>query len=187
MVHYPMFFFRTHAVKCRRMSEFNIREATPDDAGALADLYNYYVANTHVTFDLEPVSAESRESWIADYNQSDHYRLFVGVLDNKVVGYASSSRFRPKPAYYRSVETTIYLAPDRGGHGFGSALYGHLLDSLTATDVHRCYGIIALPNDASVALHQRLGFKPVGQLSEVGYKFDRFWDTLWTEKIMPGN
>ena len=96
--------------------------------------------------------------------------------------FRSSSRFRVKPAYNNSVETTIYLNPDATGKGIGRRLYAALLDELTSTSVHRCYGVIALPNDASVRLHKQLGFTEAGHLTEVGYKFDRYWDTLWLEK-----
>ncbi len=99
-------------------------------------------------------------------------------------GNSSSSSFRPKPAYYRSVETTIYLAEDYAGNGYGQQLYDHLISVLKETEAKRCYGIIALPNDGSIRLHEKLGFKKVGHLSEVGFKFDQYWDTAWMEKSL---
>lgn len=162
----------------------NIRQASAIDATPLAEIYNHYVTHTAVTFDVVPVTTENRLEWINRSNLNPFHRLFIGEIDGVVIGYASSSQFRVKPAYDRSVETTIYLAPDAQGSGLGRRLYGHLLDELAATQVHRCYGVIALPNDASVALHQRLGFSDVGHLTEVGYKFDQYWDTVWMEKVM---
>lgn len=164
------------------MKSLNIREAVPDDIRALVNIYNHYVLETHVTFDLDPVDVDARLSWLKQYNRNPRHRLFVGISNNEVIGYASSSQFRIKPAYDLSVETTIYLSPEAQGNGFGAQLYEHLLRSLDATDVHRCYGIIALPNDASVALHARFGFVEAGKLTEVGYKFEQYWDTLWMER-----
>lgn len=163
-------------------NELIIREATSDDAQQLADIYNHYVRETHITFDLEPVDRANREQWITAYNRNPRHRLFVGIDDGDIIGYASSSQFRYKPAYDLSVETTIYLDHRRTGKGYGTRLYQHLLDSLGQTDVHRYYGIIALPNDASVDLHRRFGFQDRGILTEVGYKFKKYWDTLWMEK-----
>ena len=166
------------------MNALTIREATPGDLESLTAIYNHYVVHTHITFDLQPVTIENRRVWLTHYNQDARYRLFAGVKDDQVIGYASSSQFRTKPAYDQSVETTIYLSPDATGHGFGHRLYEHLLQSLDPADVHRCYGVIALPNDASVSLHKRLGFSEAGKLTEVGFKFDQYWDTLWMERSL---
>lgn len=165
----------------------SIRSATDSDAPALTDIYNHYVVNTHITFDLEPVDVANRLQWMAQYKKeckNERHQLLVAELEGKVIGYACSGSLRTKPAYQRSVETTIYLEHSAGGRGFGKKLYGELLNRLAATDVHRCYGVIALPNEGSVRLHESLGFKPVGQLHEVGYKFDQYWDTLWLEKAL---
>jgi phosphinothricin acetyltransferase len=161
-----------------------LRIATIDDLEAITRIYNHYVVNTHVTFDLEPVSLENRKSWFTAFNKDPLHRLLVGETDEGIIGYASSSRFRVKPAYESSVETTIYLDPESTGLGYGRALYEHLLQALTGTAVHRCYGVIALPNEASVSLHKKLGFREAGRFTEVGYKFDQFWDTLWMERSM---
>ena len=162
--------------------DISIRMPTAADAGTLADIYNHYVINTHITFDIDPVSVENRLEWMAGYNNSNRYRLLIAESNGIVLGYASSSRFRVKPAYDNSVETTIYLDPGAAGSGLGALLYGALLESLAAAGVHRCYGVIALPNPASIRLHSRFGFTEAGRLTEVGYKFDQYWDTLWMEK-----
>lgn len=160
-----------------------IREAVETDMASLKDIYNYYVRQTHVTFDLEEVSIDNSKNWFTTFNRNDLHRLFVAEIDQEIMGYACSSQFRSKPAYDLSVETTIYLDHTVQGTGYGAKLYQHLLRRLADTRVHRCYGIIALPNPASVALHARLGFTEAGRLSEVGYKFGQYWDTLWMEKI----
>ncbi|MEE4298231.1 MAG: N-acetyltransferase family protein, partial [Pseudomonadales bacterium] len=90
-----------------------------------------------------------------------------------------------RAAYDRSVETSIYLAPAAVGRGLGEPLYRHLLDAIDATDVHRAYGVITVPNPASIALHERLGFSEVGRLSECGRKFDRWHDVAILERPTP--
>ncbi len=167
-------------------TNLTIREATRDDATALAEIYNHYVRTTHITFDLEPVTVENRERMIDGYNKNARHRLFVGTDNEQIVGYVSSSQFRTKPAYDLSVETTIYLDHRSTDKGYGKKLYAHLFRELEATDVHRYYGIIALPNEASIELHREFGFVEKGILTEVGYKFEKYWDTLWMEKSESG-
>ena len=162
--------------------KLKIRNANLNDGARLAEIYNHYVLHTHATFDLEPVEPGTRHEWVEQYNQKHSHRLIVAETNNQVIGYASSSQFRSKPAYDRSVETTIYLDHEVQSKGIGAILYGHLLDQLYKTDVNRCYSVIALPNDASVRLHKNLGFTEVGRMTEVGFKFDKYWDTLWLEK-----
>ena len=99
-----------------------------------------------------------------------------------MIGYASSSRLRPKPGYLTSVETSIYLAPDATGRGAGSKLYERLFKAIEGEDLHRAYAGIALPNPASIALHERFGFRRVALFTEQGRKFGRYWDVAWFEK-----
>ena len=153
-----------------------------EDLPRLLEIYNYYVEHTHVTFDTNPVSLDARKVWLDDFSNGGPYRLFVAEANGHVSGYASSREFRVKPAYARSVETSIYLGPDDGGAGLGSALYARLLEVLKdEPKVHRAYGGVALPNDASIALHERFGFERVATFSEVGFKFGRYWDVAWFE------
>ena len=159
-----------------------IRPAHRDDLPALTAIYNHYVINTAVTFDTLPFLPEQRSAWFQQFAPDTRHQLLVLCEGQSVMGYASSAPLRPKQAYDTSVETTIYLNHEATGRGYGKALYGALLELLSHEDVHRCYGIIALPNDASIALHRSLGFKQVAQLNEVGHKFDRYWDTVWLEK-----
>ena len=164
------------------MSGLSIRAATEADLPRLTDIYNYYVRETHATFDTREFSVDERRAWFDRFADSGRYRLFVGVADDVIIGYASSQALRPKPAYDQSVETTVYLAPECTGGGHGRALYTALLDEMKALgNVHRIYGVIAMPNDASVRLHESLGFRHCATLNEVGYKFDRYWDTAWFE------
>jgi len=161
-----------------------VRAATLDDLSALNDIYNQYVAETHYTFDIEPMSGEARREWFAHYGTTGRYRALVAVSEDRVVGYATSSRFRPKPAYETSIETSVYLAPESVGRGAGTRLYEGLFKALEDEDVHRAYAGIALPNPASIALHERFGFKRVAHFTEQGRKFGRYWDVAWYEKPM---
>lgn len=164
-----------------------IRTAREGDLPALVHIYNHYVANTHVTFDTEVFTPESRREWFDAFTESGPYRLFVAEVGGQLVGFASSSRFHRKAGYDRSVETTIYIDPAFVGRGLGNNLYTHLLESIHSDAVvHRAFGGIALPNASSVALHEQLGFKLAGTFHEVGFKFGKYWNVGWYEKKLPG-
>jgi phosphinothricin acetyltransferase len=164
-------------------TEPRIRRAEAPDLPRLVDIYNHYVRHTHITFHTEPFTAGSRRSWFEQFSHTGPYRLLVAENENGVVGYASSTEFKPREAYRSSVETTIYLDHRHTGGGVGAALYNALLDELVAEPAaHRAYGGVALPNAASVALHERAGFVKVGTYHEVGFKLGQFWDVAWFEK-----
>jgi phosphinothricin acetyltransferase len=164
------------------MAEAQIRPARPKDLPALTDLYNHYIRETPVTFDLEPFSSDGRRAWFDGFADTGRHRLQVSECDGRVTGYASSRQFRPKAAYDTTIETTIYLAPDATGAGLGRRLYAALFDALAGEDVHLAVGGVTLPNPASVVLHESFGFEPVGIFREVGYKFGRYWDVQWFQK-----
>ena len=159
----------------------SIRDIDSDDLAAVTSIYNHYVIHTAVTFDTETFSTEQRQNWLAQFQPATRHQCLVLESQGNILGYASSARFRPKPAYDQSVETTIYLAPNALGHGYGQLLYEQLLNNLREQPIHRAYGIIALPNNASVELHRRLGYQEIGILHQVGYKFGKYHDTLWLE------
>jgi phosphinothricin acetyltransferase len=162
-----------------------IRPARPDDAPRLLEIYNHYVEHTHATFDLEPLTLAQRRRWLEEFRETGPHRLLVAERAHVIEGYASSRAFRERAAYDRSVETSVYLAPEAIGRGLGSRLYAELLEGLEAESlVHRAYGGVALPNEASVALHLRMGFKQVASFSEVGFKFGRYWDVVWFERAL---
>ena len=168
------------------MSEpkLSARPAGKGDIEAINDLYNHYVRETHVTFDIDPITLEARREWFSHYALTGRHRLFVAISNDAVLGYASSNRFRPKIGYETSVETSVYLAADAIGHGAGSTLYTELFRALDGQDVHRAYAGVALPNPASIALHERFGFKKVAHFTEQGRKFGRYWDVVWFEKTL---
>lgn len=167
-------------------TRLDVRPATVDDLAAVNDIYNQYVAETHYTFDIEPMNMDARQEWFTHYDTTGRRQLLVAVAGGRVIGYACSSRFRPKPAYETSVETSIYLAPGSVGRGAGARLYEELFKTLEGEDVHRAYAGIALPNPASVALHERCGFKRVAHYTEQGRKFGRYWDVAWYERPLGG-
>jgi phosphinothricin acetyltransferase len=164
------------------MDGVHIRPAEHGDLARLTEIYNYYVINTPVTFDVEPYSVERREPWFAQFAETGRYRLLVAEAADVIVGYAGTTRFRPKPAYDTTVETTIYCAPEAVGKGIGKRLYGALFEALRGEDIHRFVAGYALPNAATAAIHQRFGFKVAGVFSENGRKFGKYWDVCWTER-----
>jgi phosphinothricin acetyltransferase len=165
------------------MSQVRIRAATHTDLARLTEIYNYYVVNTPVTFDVEPYTVERREAWFQQFSAAGRYRLLVAEEDAVVVGYAGTMRFRPKAAYETTVESTVYCASEAVGKGIGSRLYEALFEELSGEDVHRYVAGYTLPNPATAALHDRFGFKVVGVFSENGRKFGKYWDVCWTERV----
>lgn len=163
-----------------------IRHASPSDLGPLTALYNHFVENTPITFDLEPLTEEARSSWLDQFTRTGRYQIFVAESDGAIAGYACSQRFRVKRAYETSVETSIYLAPGEQGKGLGSRLYRTLFESIGNEDLHRAYAGVTHPNEASVAFHRKFGFRSIGIYREVGRKMGRYWDVEWLEKILPG-
>ena len=119
------------------MSDVRIRPAERGDLPRLTEIYNHYVIHTPVTFDVEAYTVERREAWFAQFGGSGRYRLLVAELDRIVMGYAGTTRFRPKAAYDTTVETTVYCAPEAVGKGIGSRLYAELFAALKGEDVHR--------------------------------------------------
>jgi phosphinothricin acetyltransferase len=158
-----------------------LRPVIDDDLVELNEIYNHYVRTSHATFDLEPTGIDRRREWFADHAGGRH-RAFVAVGGGRLMGYACSSRYRPKPAYDTTVETSVYVAPDFVGQGVGASLYRVLLEAIETVDVHRALAGIAQPNEASVALHERFGFRLVAHFSEQGRKFGRYWDVDWYER-----
>lgn len=162
-----------------------VRDFGVGDIEALTEIYNRYIEETTITFDLQPYTvAQRNEKWMSHYAHSGRHRLLVADKDGQVVGYSSSSQLRVKAAYDTSVETSIYLSADAHGEGIGSQLYEALFDAIAQEDVHRAYAGITLPNEASIAIHEKFGFKQVGLFREVGRKFGRYWDVAWYEKTI---
>ncbi|MFE2095594.1 MULTISPECIES: GNAT family N-acetyltransferase [unclassified Streptomyces] len=165
-------------------AEVQVRPGVESDLEALTDIYNHYVRETPITFDTVIFTPEERRSWLLSHPEDGPYRLMVATdgRSRRILGYATSSPYRVKPAYATSVETSVYVAPDAGRRGIGTLLYDALFKALADEDIHRAYAGIAQPNEASERLHTRFGFRYVGTYREVGRKFGRYWDVAWYEK-----
>jgi phosphinothricin acetyltransferase len=162
----------------------DIRRGREDDLAELTELYNHYVRTTAITFDVEPYTVDARRAWFAGFRPGGRHQLFVADDAGRVVGFACTRPFRDKAAYATTVETSVYLEPAARGARLGRRLYAALFAALAGVDVHRAVAGITLPNDASVALHERIGFRRVGIFHEVGRKLDRYWDVLWMERAL---
>jgi L-amino acid N-acyltransferase YncA len=160
-----------------------IRSASREDAETIARIYNYYVENTIITFEEEPVSLQAMALRIADV-QGLSLPWLVAEVEAKVVGYAYATKWKVRSAYRYAVETTVYLEQGLQGRGIGSALYAALLPLLRAQGMHVAIGGAALPNDASVALHEKLGFEPVGVFRQVGFKHGRWVDVAYWQLVL---
>ncbi|MEU1774696.1 N-acetyltransferase family protein [Streptomyces sp. NPDC019922] len=168
-------------------TELQVRPGVEADLEALTDIYNHYVRETVLTFDTVAFTPEERLPWLRSHPEDGPHRLLValdpGTRQNAphVLGYATSSPYRPKAAYSTSVEVSVYCAPGATGRGVGTLLYRTLFEALADEDLHRAYAAIALPNEASVRLHEAFGFRLVGTYGEVGRKFGRYLDVSWYE------
>lgn len=164
------------------MADVNIRPATRDDLPRLTEIYNYYVVNTPITFDLEPVTVEQRVRWFDEHAGAGRHQLFVAEDAGLVVGWAGTGPFRDRAAYDTSVETSIYCAHDAKGRGIGAVMYRALFDALKNEDINRILAGITIPNEASIKLHRKFGFTDVGVFTECGRKFGKYWDVAWMER-----
>jgi phosphinothricin acetyltransferase len=158
-----------------------IREAAASDAAVVADIYNHYVTATVVTFEEEPVPVAETARRIQEV-RSESLPWLVAEADGRVVGYAYARPWHVRSAYRFSAEITVYLAASHARRGIGSALYGELLPILQTRRIHAVIGGIALPNEASVALHEKFGLHKVAHFEEVGFKFDRWIDVGYWQR-----
>ena len=156
-----------------------IREATQDDAPAIADIYNHYVRTSIATFEETEISAAAIAARIEEISAS--YPYLVASDDKGICGYAYANKWQERSAYRHTVISTIYLKPDLCGRGLGTALYGALMERLKP--YHAIVGGISLPNVPSVGLHEKLGFKKVAHFEQVGFKFGKWIDVGYWEKV----
>jgi phosphinothricin acetyltransferase len=167
-------------------SNMEQRDAQPDDASAIAAIYNHYVRETIVSMEYEPVTSETMAARIAGVQEAGLAWLVL-CDGGQLLGYAYASPWRARIGYRHAVETSVYLAPEACGRGIGTRLYLALLGGLRAAGYHTVIGGIALPNPGSVALHEKLGFVPVARFREVGRKFDEwvdvgYWQLMLTDQ-----
>lgn len=161
-----------------------IRSATRDDLPALLDIYSYYVEHTHHTADLEPSTLDEFVDWFAQFAETGPYRALVCESKEGMIGYASSREFHPKKVYSRTVEVGLYVAHQHRGSGVGSRLYARLFDGLAAEPgIHQFVAGITLPNDASLALHTKFGFREVATFEDIAFRDDEYWSLRWMIRL----
>ena len=160
-----------------------IRPATGDDLPQIVDILNYTAANSIASFDTRPVTVGERGDWFGQFSHAGPYRLLVAQRGNRVVGYACSGRYRDHEAFRETVEVSIALDASSRGQGVGTALYRELFECLAGEPVHVALAGIALPNDASVALHRKFGFSEVGVFREYAVKNGQYISSIWMQRL----
>jgi phosphinothricin acetyltransferase len=170
-------------MQSRTAEDSAIRAATLADADAIAGIYNHYITNTVVTFEEEALSPSEIAARIETV-RSASLPWLVAEAGGQVAGYAYAAKWHGRSAYRFSTEITVYLAPDHARRGLGSRLYGQLLPILRDQGIHAVMGGIALPNEASVALHEKFGLENVAVFKEVGFKFGRWIDVGYWQRTL---
>lgn len=165
------------------MTDVVLRSALAADSDALARIYNYYVLHTVVTFEEEPVSAQTMATRVAEV-QALSLPWLVAEINGAVVGYAYASKWKGRCSYRYSVESTIYLEHGHESRGIGARLYSELLSILRTHGMHVVIGGAALPNEASVALHEKLGFERVATFRQVGFKHGKWIDVAYWQLVL---
>jgi len=160
-----------------------IRTCESRDVAAICAIYNHYISRTTISFEEAPVSLAAMQARIEAIQQ--HYPWLVCCDNGDVVGFAYAARWKERSAYCHTAESTVYVKKDAVGNGYGHALYTQLLDALACMDIHVVVACIALPNDASVRLHERCGFCKVAHFSQVGYKFGQWQDVGYWQRTLP--
>jgi len=160
----------------------NIRHATEGDLERLTEINNHYILNTTATFDVNPQTAQDRKPWFQRYKATGPYQLLVAESDGIVVGCAYSSRYQEHFAFDQTVETSIYIAHDQKAKGVGSKLYEALFSRLRDEPIHLAVVGIAIPNEASMALHKKFGFQEVGVFQEYAFKKGQYISSIWMQK-----
>jgi len=159
-----------------------LRQVTPEDAQAIFEIYNHYILHSVITFEETPVDASEMRRRIETVTPAMPW--FVYESDGKVFGYAYAVPWKARSAYLHSAEITVYLKAGEFKKGLGTLLYSGLIEELKSRKFRALMGGIALPNDASVALHEKLGFKKVAHFKEVGYKFNRWIDVAYWQLLL---
>jgi L-amino acid N-acyltransferase YncA len=160
-----------------------IRSVKYTDASRLVDIYNYYIANSTATFETDPISSDQLLSRIKGIEKNSLPWLVAEDESGNILGYAYASKWKERSAYKHSVEITVYLDHNLPAQGLGSQLYTALFRNLKTLAIHAAIGGISLPNEASIALHEKFGMKKVAHFSEVGKKFGNcidvgYWQVL---------
>ncbi len=170
------------------MTELRVRPAVREDCAAILAIYNDAVLTTTASYDYEPRSLEHRLEWF-DAHQRDQYAVLVAeqiAADGTrvVVGWAALNRYHDRMGYRFTAENSVYVAADARGQGVGKALLGPLVAAAEARGLHAILAVIDAENDASIRLHARFGFERVGLFRQVGFKFGRWLDVAYMERLL---
>ena len=152
-----------------------IRNVTLNDARAICDIYNYYIENTAISFEIQPVSEEEMRERIGDIINSG-YLYYVGEIDGEVIGYCYTHRWNNRSSYAATQEVSMYFNIGQTGKGYGTQLYNYLFNHVDRDKVHTLIAGICIPNEGSVKLHEKFGFKKISHFKEVGRKFGQWRD-----------
>lgn len=160
-----------------------IREAKLQDAAAIAEIYNFYILNTHTTFETEAIDAEEMGKRILSVEKLQ-LPFLLYEMENRIHAYAYATEWKSRSAYKQTAETSIYMPMATQSQGIGTKLYTALIEILKNKNYHALIGGIALPNDKSIALHEKLGFEKVAHFKQVGYKFNQWIDVGYWELLL---
>jgi phosphinothricin acetyltransferase len=160
-----------------------IGAATEDDLPGIVEILNHTAAKSIASFATRPTTVAERREWFAQFSATGPYRLLVARRGDHVLGYAGSQRYRDLEAFRETVEVTIGLEVGCRGQGVGTSLYRALFECLADEPVHVALAGIAMPNDASVALHRRFGFTDVGTFREYAVKNGQYLSSLWMQRL----
>lgn len=158
-----------------------IRNVNQNDAKHIAEIYNFYIENTHHSFEVEPVSVNEMNRRIVE--TSENYPFLVAEENDEILAYAYASCYKLRSAYKNSVEVSVYVKNDLKQKKIGTKLYERLFDELSKMNIHAIIAGISLPNEASVRLHERFGMEKVAHFREVGFKMNRWIDVGYWELI----
>lgn len=160
-----------------------IRTGKLADVSSITDIFNYYIEHSNARFEESPLSLDNRLKWFSQFKPDSRHQIYVASDNGKLIGFACSQPYRAMAAFDETVEVTVYLAPFIQGKGVGSKLYEKLFSAIQAHGVHRVLSGVALPNEASIALHKRFGFREVGVFNEYAKKNGEYISSMWLEKI----
>ncbi len=163
-------------------NEKKIRPVTLEDAGAIVDIYNYFITDTTVTFEVQPLTVEKMAERIREI--SARFPYFVYEEDGRVLGYCYAHLWKERAAYSKTLETTVYLHKDATHRGIGSLMVNHLVDLCREQGYHALIACITEGNEASVRMHEKLGFRQVSEYKEVGRKFDEWLGVVDLELLL---
>lgn len=164
-----------------RMRGSVVRPARSADVPAICAIYNHYIATSDATMEESPVGHDEMSRRIDTVTAA--WPWLVAEADGTVTGYAYANQWKPRSGYRHAVESTVYLDPAQVGRGFGSALYHSLIDSLRQRGVHCALAGISMSNVASIALHEKFGFRQVAHIRENGIKFGRWIDVGYWQRM----